>query len=83
MKFKLIESLHSAKNSSHMWNTIRKTRISEVSSDAITIPALEIYFREKFAQSSVKSDEICLSEQNSKDKYYNLCATNPHHNFSM
>ena len=83
MKFKLIESLHSAKKSSHMWNIIRKTRTNEVCSDAITIPALEIYFREKFAQSSVKSDEICLSEQNSKDKYYNLCATNPHHNFSM
>ena len=79
-KYQLIERLHSERNTSKMWNIIRKSKDtggSATGDTSISMTELVKYFKSKFQIDSSTTNDILLMEQEVKEKlnYLSKCNT--------
>ena len=73
-KHKLIDRLFKEKRNGQFWNLIRKSKQQCLSTSAINIETLEIYFRDKFKKSEIVSDYVQAVTEEVDQQYASLCA---------
>ena len=81
--FRLINRLHGVKQSSKMWNIIKKSKQSSPAQDAIGLNTLHKYFEEKFSNSPNSTEYIENAKKGVAAKYAVLMETNKHSTFVM
>ena len=72
-----LNKLHRNKHIKKFWNLIRKTKRQSLSNEDINIAKLKDYFKNKFSDTSDKSEVVSIAEREVQNKYdsivNNLC----------